>query len=69
LKRPAAQICLWVAGVVRRRHRDPLRKPAARLAETPADGALAARIASYELAARMQLAVPGVADLSTDFSL
>ena len=37
-----------------------------RLAETPADGALAARIASYELAARMQLAVPGVADLSTE---
>ncbi len=35
-----------------------------RLAETPADAALAARIASYELAARMQLAVPGVSDLS-----
>ena len=35
-----------------------------RSAETPADGALAARIAAYELAARMQLAVPAVTDLS-----
>ncbi len=30
----------------------------------PGDGELAARIASYELAARMQLTVPGVADLA-----
>ncbi|MFM7075677.1 MAG: DUF1501 domain-containing protein, partial [Planctomycetaceae bacterium] len=37
-----------------------------RLAESPADNALAARIASYELAARMQLAVPTVTDLSTE---
>lgn len=32
----------------------------------PGDGGLSARIASYELAARMQLAVPEVADLSTE---
>lgn len=32
----------------------------------PGDSALAARIASYELAARMQLTVPAVADLSTE---
>jgi hypothetical protein len=32
----------------------------------PADTALSARIAAYELAARMQLAVPGIADLSTE---
>jgi hypothetical protein len=32
----------------------------------PGDTALAARIASYELAARMQLTVPAVADLSTE---
>jgi len=32
----------------------------------PGDGALAARIASHELAARMQLAVPGISDLSTE---
>jgi len=31
---------------------------------TPPDGRLAARIASYELAARMQLSVPEIADLS-----
>jgi hypothetical protein len=30
------------------------------------DGELAARIASYELAARMQLSVPGMSDLSTE---
>ncbi|WP_417738105.1 DUF1501 domain-containing protein [Rosistilla oblonga] len=32
----------------------------------PADGKLAARIASYELAARMQLSVPEISDLSTE---
>ena len=32
----------------------------------PGDGALAARISSYELAARMQLAVPEISDLSTE---
>lgn len=32
----------------------------------PGDGELAARIASYELAARMQLTIPEVADLSTE---
>ncbi len=32
----------------------------------PGDGELAARIASYELAARMQLSVPEVSDLSTE---
>ena len=36
------------------------------LARHPGDNALAARIASYELAARMQLSVPGIADLSTE---
>ncbi|MHB9007656.1 MAG: DUF1501 domain-containing protein [Limisphaerales bacterium] len=34
------------------------------LERSPGDTELAARIASYELAARMQLSVPGVADLS-----
>jgi hypothetical protein len=32
----------------------------------PGDGKLAARIASYELAARMQLSVPRISDLSTE---
>ncbi|MFN0130491.1 MAG: DUF1501 domain-containing protein [Verrucomicrobiales bacterium] len=32
----------------------------------PGDAALAARIASYELAARMQLSVPAISDLSTE---
>ena len=32
----------------------------------PGDGGLAARIASYELAARMQLSVPEIGDLSTE---
>lgn len=32
----------------------------------PSDTKLAARIASYELAARMQLSVPGISDLSTE---
>ena len=36
------------------------------LASHPNDGNLAARIASYELAARMQLAVPEISDLSTE---
>jgi uncharacterized protein (DUF1501 family) len=36
------------------------------LEENPGDGRLAARIASYELAARMQLAVPELSDLSTE---
>ena len=36
------------------------------LAEHPGDSALAARIASYELAARMQLSVPEISDLSTE---
>jgi hypothetical protein len=36
------------------------------LAQFPADGELAARIASYELAARMQLSVPAVSDLSSE---
>lgn len=34
--------------------------------EHPGDGKLAARIASYELAARMQLSVPEISDLSTE---
>lgn len=36
------------------------------LAEHPGDTKLAARIASYELAARMQLSVPEITDLSTE---
>lgn len=36
------------------------------LAEHPGDGKLAARIASYELAARMQLSVPEISDLATE---
>lgn len=36
------------------------------LAANPGDGKLAARIASYELAARMQLSVPAIGDLSTE---
>ena len=36
------------------------------LKRNPADTALAARIASYELAARMQLSVPELSDLSTE---
>ena len=44
-----------------------LRKLNARhLEEHPGDGKLAARIASYELAARMQLSVPEISDLSTE---
>jgi hypothetical protein len=36
------------------------------LEQHPGDGKLAARIASYELAARMQLSVPEISDLSTE---
>jgi hypothetical protein len=36
------------------------------LEQNPLDGNLAARIASYELAARMQLSVPKISDLSTE---
>ena len=36
------------------------------LEQHPGDERLAARIASYELAARMQLSVPGISDLSTE---
>lgn len=36
------------------------------LEQHPGDGMLAARIASYELAARMQLSVPTISDLSTE---
>jgi hypothetical protein len=36
------------------------------LEQNPGDGKLAARIASYELAARMQLSVPEINDLSTE---
>jgi len=42
------------------------RMNARHLERHPGDNALAARIASYELAARMQLSVPGIADLSTE---
>ncbi len=36
------------------------------LEQNPGDGKLAARIASYELAARMQLSVPAISDLSSE---
>ncbi|MCA9176251.1 MAG: DUF1501 domain-containing protein [Planctomycetales bacterium] len=36
------------------------------LRQNPADGALAARIASYELAARMQLSVPEITNLASE---
>ena len=36
------------------------------LERNPGDGALAARIASYELAARMQLSMPAISDLTTE---
>ena len=42
------------------------RMNATHLQRHPGDGRLAARIASYELAARMQLSVPEVTDLSTE---
>ncbi len=42
------------------------RMNARHLATNPEDRRLAARIASYELAARMQLAIPEIADLSTE---
>jgi len=47
--------------------RSLLRRMSARhLAANPGDSGLAARIASYELAGRMQLSVPGISDLSTE---
>ncbi len=47
--------------------RDVLRQMNQRhLEQNPADSSLAARIASYELAARMQLSVPEISDLSTE---
>jgi hypothetical protein len=42
------------------------RMNARHLERNPGEGKLAARIASYELAARMQLSVPEIADLSTE---
>ena len=36
------------------------------LKQHPGDDSLAARIASYELAARMQLSVPEISDLKTE---
>ncbi len=42
------------------------RMNARHLEEHPGDGQLAARIASYELAARMQLSVPELSDLSSE---
>ncbi|MEA3209829.1 MAG: hypothetical protein QOE70_2886 [Chthoniobacter sp.] len=42
------------------------RMNARHLEQHPGDGKLAARIASYELAARMQLSVPEISDLSTE---
>ncbi|MEJ6718547.1 MAG: hypothetical protein ACJAT6_000706 [Akkermansiaceae bacterium] len=42
------------------------RMNARHLEQHPGDGQLAARIASYELAARMQLSVPEISDLSTE---
>ncbi|RFC45077.1 MAG: Protein of unknown function (DUF1501) [Verrucomicrobia bacterium] len=42
------------------------RMNARHLEQNPGNGKLAARIASYELAARMQLSVPEISDLSTE---
>ena len=42
------------------------RMNARHLEQHPGDGKLAARIASYELAARMQLSVPEISDLSSE---
>ncbi len=42
------------------------RMNARHLEQNPLDGSLAARIASYELAAKMQLSVPEISDLSTE---
>ncbi|MCB1063735.1 MAG: DUF1501 domain-containing protein [Verrucomicrobiae bacterium] len=42
------------------------RMNARHLEQNPGDGKLAARIASYELAARMQMSVPEISDLSTE---
>ena len=42
------------------------RMNAQHLEQHPGDGKLAARIASYELAARMQMSVPEISDLSTE---
>ena len=42
------------------------RMNARHLSQNPADGKFAARIASYELAARMQLSIPEISDLSTE---
>jgi uncharacterized protein (DUF1501 family) len=42
------------------------RMNARHLEQNPGDNKLAARIASYELAARMQLSVPEISDLSTE---
>ena len=56
-----------VAPAADRAARDLLARFNARhLERHPEDGPLAARIASYELAARMQLAMPGIGDLSTE---
>ena len=56
-----------VVGVRDAAARDVLREMNRRhLEQNPADGSLAARIASYELAARMQLSVPEVTDLSNE---
>jgi hypothetical protein len=47
--------------------RDLLRRMNARhLEANPGDGKLAARVASYELAARMQLSMPEISDLSSE---
>jgi len=62
LERPAA-----IDEVTDRKTREFLSKlNRQHLEHYPRDGELAARISSYELAARMQLSVPKVADLSTE---
>jgi len=62
LRRPNA-----VSGTQDRATRSFLQRMNARhLAKNPGDGNLAARIASYELAARMQLSVPAIGDFSTE---
>lgn len=56
-----------VAAETDRAARELLQRMNARhLAKFPSDSSLAGRIASYELAARMQLSVPEITDLSTE---
>jgi len=68
-KEPVRHLALpgGVAAAGDRAARDLLAQINARhLEQNPGDGPLAARIASYELAARMQLSMPAIGDLATE---